>query len=174
MTFGFRWRDVSDSICEMPIESVDLSQIDDKHPAVQFHHYWQGLAGGAVPARSLFSPSHVKPLLRWLMLFQQVVEGDEDKYLLTLQGTSSAELTHGTLQGLYLDQFTATGCYLDRRRMMRMAIETGEPQYGETTMASSNAINTAIYIGAFPFSTGGLPQIFMFAAPKDLNLRQLL
>lgn len=172
----FDWRTEYQSICNAPLVAIDPSTLDNDHPAIQFHQYWTSLADGKLPNRADFRPQSIPPLLRWLMMFRQVMQDGDDKYFLYLQGDSAAELTDGLHQGKYLDDFTEKECFETRRAVLHDVIERGEPDYANIVVGAKKADFIAdISVGAFPFQNDdGVSEVVMVPAPASLQLRRYL
>ncbi|WP_262696352.1 PAS domain-containing protein [Kordiimonas aquimaris] len=172
----FHWHSDLQSICDAPLAYLDADAIDLAHPAGAFVQYWNSLNAGQIPDRGQFSPQAIPKLLRWLMMFRREMNGDNDEYLLYLQGNSAAEMTRGSLQGQYLHEFTATGCFDTRRDVMRHVLETSQPAFARIIVGNDQSeFTTNVTVGAFPMTDGtNQPQVIMLPAPDSLELRMYL
>ena len=172
----FDWRENTESICDAPLTYLTIEDIDGTHPAGAFTTYWNSLNSGIIPDRGQFTPQAIPKLLRWLMMFRRELNDNNDEYLLYLQGNSAAELTHGSLQGQYLHDFTATGCFDTRRDVMRAVLQTKQPAYACIHVGGNRSeFKTSVTVGAFPMTDGDKqPQVVMVPAPDSLEMRMHL
>lgn len=172
----FEWREHLNSICDAPLDIIEFGVLDQTHPALEFTHYWNSLNGGEMPDRAHFSPKDIPKLLRWLMMFRRETIDDQDDYFLYLQGSSAAELTHGSLQGQHLHDFTASSCFETRRNVMRHVLSTKQPAYANIKVGNSGSeFSSNVIVGAFPLSDGDKePIVIMLPAPNSLELRMYL
>ena len=172
----FDWRENYLSICNAPLVTIEHTDLDARHPAVEFRRYWQSLNKGETPNRSSFNPQDIPTLLRWLMMFRREMKDGHDRYFLYIQGNSAAELTDGLLQGQYLDEFTEQECFDTRREVLRGVLQTGQPAYANIEVGVKKADFIAnIGVGAFPFyQEDQEPEVVMVPAPIALELRRYL
>jgi len=172
----FDWRETYESICHTPLVGVSEFDLDSKHPGLEFLSYWRGLNGGNTPARTSFSPQHIGPLLKWLMMFRREMHGADDLYFLYLQGNSAGELTDGLQQGTYLHDFTDKSCFDTRRAVLRGVLESGRPAFASIIVGEKKGdFTTNITVGAFPFSGAeDQPEVVMVPAPELPEMRMYL
>lgn len=179
MRTNFSWRKDFESICDAVLEPIEITDLDEKHPAVAFNDYWHGLADGRMPDKSQFSPQHVPSLLKWLMLFRQEIIDGKDVYHLFLQGSSAAEMTDGLLQGQYLHEFTAEECYEVRLKHMREVLASERPAFARIHLVCHDEtcygeFSTDAIVGMFPISEGDGRNIFLLPAPESKEIRSLM
>ena len=172
----FDWRNTHESICNAPLVGVGESDLDTKHPGLEFLRYWRSLNGGKIPARTSFNPQHIGPLLKWLMMFRREMHDMDDMYFLYLQGNSAAELTDGLQQGTYLQDFTDDACFTTRRQVLRSVLQSGQPAFASIVVGAKKVdFTTNITVGAFPFTgTEGQPEVVMVPAPELPEMRMHL
>lgn len=170
------WKEEYHSICNAPVELIDVSSLDGDHPAVQFNGYWQSLATSEAPDRKSFRPQDVGGLLRWLMMFRHIQDMAPDAYLLYLQGDSASELTGGMLQGQYLRDFTSDECFASRLSIFEKVMAEGVPSFATVKVgAKKSEFIVDISLGAFPFTNdAGAPEVVMVPSPNSLELRRYL
>lgn len=176
MEDAFCWHQHFDSLCNAPLDFIELQEFDDAHPALVFYAYWKRLADGEMPQKASFSPTEVKSVLKWFMLFKREWNGEEDQYFLYLQGNSAAEITNGNLQGKYLHEFTAEDCYGTRRDLMRQVISEGKPGFARACISERGSeYTTDVTVGMFPFREGENDfQVFVVPAPESKQIRRYL
>ncbi|MGF1605672.1 MAG: PAS domain-containing protein [Rhodothalassiaceae bacterium] len=172
-----------ESICNAPVRQSKLPEIPADHPTSLFNDYWLHLRGDRVaPRRADLRPADIKPILKWLFIFDRQWEQETPRYRVRLQGTAVCDLCHGNYQGSYLDSFTSTECYASRAAMFRAAIETCTPQYAAVlpSLAWSDErqaeFRLDVSLGAFPFCSGEteVDQLIVVVAPKDEDMRLCL
>ncbi len=175
MNEEFRWKEHFGSLCNAPLNLMSREELDAEHPAIKFDTYWNQLNDGNLPDKESFSPMHVKQVLKWMMLFERQMEGENDLYHLYLQGTSAAEITNGLLQGQFLSEFTNEECYQSRRDMMRMVLREGKPAFASANITKCNEdseFSTNVTVGMFPFKNGkGNCCVFVIPAPVSKKIR---
>lgn len=178
------WMSRCESICNAPVAKLRYEDLDPDHPAAQFKLYWDELRGAEpAPARKDLRPNAIKPLLKWLFIFERTRGTSQaPRYQVRLQGTAVCDMCHGNYQGSYLDEFTSTECYGSRAEMFAHAIKTVEPQYAKV-MPSITATGTVrseyrldVVLGAFPFygPDGEISQIVVAVAPRSEDMRLCL
>ncbi|MBO6503905.1 MAG: PAS domain-containing protein [Kordiimonadaceae bacterium] len=172
----FDWKEEYHSICNAPVELIDVSSLDSDHPAIQFNKYWRSLAVSQTPDRKAFKPQDVAALLRWVMMFRQVKETAGKAYFLYLQGDSASELTGGLLQGQFLQDFTSDECFASRFAIFEKVLSEGVPSFATISVgAKKSEFVVDISLGAFPFvCDGGEPEVVMVPSPNSLELRRYL
>ncbi|PCI63163.1 MAG: hypothetical protein COB37_05495 [Kordiimonadales bacterium] len=171
---SFVWKEECESLCHAPLELIECTALDKRHPALLFYDYWKKIGAGHMPDRSDFAPMDVPTVLKWFMLFRRETVDDEDKYFLYLQGSSAADLTLGLLQGKYLDEFTNESCYVTRRNLMRQVIEEEQPGFARVIIGkikSECEYDVNVTVGMFPLTDGDNHLVFVVPVPESLLIR---
>jgi hypothetical protein len=118
--------------------------------------YWHGLAGGAVPERSLFHIEEVASLLPYLLICE--FESSPFRVRYRLSGTKVDQMTGMNLAGRYLDEFLS-GAYGDSVRELHdryeTASRTGQPSTLAYPWAGDNPDLKSIHVGIFPLKVDG-------------------
>jgi hypothetical protein len=119
------------------------------------HHYWLGLAGGAVPQRSDVDPTAIKSLLPYLYIVKFETGPFRVRYMLV--GTEADRWNDLSLTGRYLNEFlpvdrnsanhTLLACY-------QRAFETGAPVFGSYTWPTRAGYTLEVRFGMFPLRVG--------------------
>ena len=178
-----RWASRCEPICNAPVLQQATDCVSADHPAATFARYWRQLKGDKdLPYRSQLRPADIKPMLKWMFMFDRQPCQDSWRYRVRLQGTAVCDLCHGNYEGAYLDSFTSLECYTSRADMFDAAFTTKHPRYAQVrpsmTWSEEDGAEYRldVALGAFPFTMpdGGDQQIVVVVAPADGNLRASL
>jgi len=169
------WASCYGSLCHTPFEAAPAEALASDHPGRHFESYWRGLAGAAkMPARSALQPGEIKPLLKWLMLFDVSECSREAAFSVRLHGTAAAAMMHYDFTGFDLRDFTAEENYTSRRDAILTSIHSAEPVFGRARVQAFDGPHVEIGVGLFPFVTdeGDGYHVAAVTAPVDAHLRQ--
>jgi len=172
----FVWRQHFKSICNAPLELVGQEELDESHPAIQFHKYWEILREqNEVPDDQDFVPEDVPAAMNWFMLFRREVKLGDDLYHLYRQGDSAAQMTHGHLDGLYLHEFTKQDCYTTRRELMRWILTEKRPGFARIDIRNNKSEYFAeVTVGMFPMVSPNEAMVVVVPAPVSPKLRDII
>lgn len=172
----FAWRQHFKSICNAPLELVGRDDLDDLHPAIQFHRYWDTLRQGKeLPDDRDFVPEEIPAAMDWFMLFRRELRLGEDLYHLYRQGDSAAQMTHGHLEGLYLHEFTKQDCYTTRRELMRWILTEKRPGFARIDIRNNKSEFFAeVTVGMFPILSPDGATVVVVPAPVSPRLREII
>jgi PAS domain len=164
----------SASLCDAPLKPSSRDQLPQDHPAALFEEYWLGLNSGSLPQRQSFDPNQVKPLLRWIIIFEEGDGQHAGDYLVRLHGTTMTQMMHGDHTGDYLTDFIDSSCIAGRLDAMATTIREGQPTFGKAVLGEDSEYRYEVLIGVFPFLCAeGKYQIFMVGAPGNPRLFSL-
>ena len=178
-----RWITRCESICSAAVRQIDYTDIPADHPVEHFYQQWQKWRSeDTLPHRKQLSPMQIKPILKWMFIFDREVEAGKPRFKVRLQGTAVCDLCHGNYAGSFLDSFTSGDCYSSREELLEQAVSSRSPQYGLVTPSMGWCdINKTSYplqvsLGAFPFHTGSddVGQVVVVVCPNEIDMRELL
>lgn len=119
--------------------------------------YWQSLAAGEAPERTLIDPAAIKQLLPYLYIVEYETDPFRVRYILT--GTEVDQWNGFNLTGRYVDEFIAndkTGanqllldCYTEARA-------TARPVYGTYHWPTRGGYPLEVKFGLYPLKVGGV------------------
>lgn len=157
----------------MPIRTVVLSQIPQRHPVAVFHAFWVRAANGAAVAPwSAFDPIDHPAILPWVLLLKRespASAGDPPAWRYAVCGTGCTDLFGFSYQGKLFGEGMPAEAARQRMVEFNRAIAGEGAQLSHTELPIPGKDFVAVFRGVFPFATEGedVDRLFVVLAGED-------
>ncbi len=159
----------------MPLRPKTLSPSDihPAHPVGVFLSYYRALADErGFLLRERFDPSRVSGVLGWLLVFENVYDGQTESYLCTLCGASAGDLFGYDYTGNLLGEVMPRQAAEWRIEEFRNVTETARPSLTRASLPNAERDFITLIRGVFPVSKSAthVDEIMLVAAPEEIRV----